>query len=109
MERRLSPRVPLELPVEQILADSPLGRARTTDLSEGGLRIAPLDGEALLEAPFAWLLLRLPETSETQGEAIRALAERRPGPVGGQSYRIKYIYPRDRRRYEAFVRAAAGG
>jgi len=106
MERRLSPRVRLALSVDQILADAPLGHGRTTDVSEHGLCIEPLEGEALLEAPFAWLLLRMPEG---RGEAIRALAERRPGSGGGQRYRIKYIYPSDRRRYESFVRAAAGG
>ena len=111
MERRQTPRVRLELPVDQIVADEDLGRARTTDVSAEGVRIEPLAGECLLDTRFAWLVLRLPESAPA-GDTIRALAERRPGEAGeraGQSYRIKYIYPRDRRRFEAFVREAVGG
>lgn len=103
MERRQSPRVPVRLPVTQVIADVAKGRAEVTDLSETGLCLEPLPGEAFEDGKFAWLEL---EIAGEQGEAsrIRALGELCGRRAEARSYRIKYIYPRDRRRYEAFVR-----
>ncbi len=107
MERRISPRLALELPVEQVLADVPLGRARTLDLSTDGLCLEPLEGEQLTGERFAWLRFQLPASPAGEGP-IRALAELCDRDAERLHYRIKYIYPRDRRRFEAFVQSAVG-
>lgn len=107
MERRQSPRLSVELAVEQLLANEPFGRARTLDLSTDGLCVAPLDGEQLNAERFAWLQFQLPPSAQDE-PPIRALAELCDRKDDALHYRIKYIYPRDRRRFEAFVRGAAG-
>ncbi len=106
MERRQSPRLALELSVEQIRADVPLGKARTLDLSADGLCLAPLEGEQLTADRFAWLRFRLPASAGAESP-IQALAELCERDDARLHYRIKYIYPRDRRRFEDFVRGAA--
>jgi hypothetical protein len=110
VERRSSPRIPLELPVVQVLADQALGKARTLDVSEDGLRLEPLAGEHLVPGRFAWFSVELPseESGAVPGPRIRALAELCEAPDDSLRYRIKYIYPADRRRFEAAVRRAAG-
>ncbi len=106
MERRLSPRVAVRLPVAQVVADVAKGRAEITDLSENGLCVEPLEGEVFDDGPFAWLEVVLPADQDSGGP-IRALGELCGRRDRQRSYRIKYIYPRDRRRYEAYVRTLA--
>ena len=110
VERRLSPRIPLELSVVQVLADQALGKARTLDVSADGLRVAPLEGEHLAPGRFAWFSVELPAEPgvPAPGGHIRALAELCEERDATLHYRIKYIYPADRRRFEAAVQRAAG-
>lgn len=110
MERRLSPRLSLELPVEQTLADVPTARARTLDLSADGICLAPEAGETLTEGRFAWVRFSLPTlvAGASAEPVIRALVELCERDAERARYRIKYIYPRDRRRFEAFVAQATG-
>jgi len=110
MERRLSPRIPLELPLVQVLADQALGKARTLDVSAEGIRVAPLAGEHLAPGRFAWFSVELPAENEAMvpGPRIHALAELCEDREAELHYRIKYIYPADRRRFEAAVQRAAG-
>ena len=106
MERRQSPRIAVRLPVAQVVADTTQGQAEITDLSESGLCVEPLPGETFDDGPFAWLQVELP-AEHAAGGPIRALGELCGRRDRQRSYRIKYIYPRDRRRYEAFVRSVA--
>ena len=105
MERRGSERVCVRLPVEaeregrRVWVD-----LETVDLSAGGLSVeAP--GDAGLGGRFEWLSLSLPD-----GGPVKILAERAESAADAAraAYRIKYIYPRDRRRYESFVSAQLG-
>lgn len=104
-ERRDATRLPLQLEVEHILGDHLEARCQSENLSRDGMRLSCLPGEAWGRPRHAWLQFRLPDDDEV----IRALGELRyegdGGPVRGFSF--KYIYPRARRRLEAFLESAA--
>ncbi len=125
MERRTQARKPAELTVEHLTAETARlecdGIAcHVVDLSVDGMRLsAPVEGwsipaleqvkgasEGLLErARHAWVKVTLPDG----GGPVRALVQsRNEGVDGTRGFFIKYIYPRDRRRYEAFVTSRLG-
>jgi hypothetical protein len=106
MERRGSERVCARLPVEAERE----GKAVVVDLETVDLSVVGLAVESATSRPtaarFEWLAVSRP------GEApVRILAERAGATADAETrseaaraaYRIKYIFPRDRRRYEAFV------
>jgi len=113
-ERRTTRRVSVHLPVEHIISDVDACDCVTTELSLDGLRLAKAPGASWGNPRHVWLQLQLPDAA---GGPIRALAERRHDVEhiteardvldndAQRGFLIKYIYPRDRRRYEAFVRA----
>lgn len=107
-ERRDVERVPLRMPVRHILGEDHECFCVTDDLSVDGMRITRVRGGAWGRPRFAWLQFSLP--GENAG-AIRALGElcHEDAVIDAatRGYRFKYINPRDRRRYEEFVRAVA--
>lgn len=110
-ERREQARLRLRFPVTHILGEDEQHVCRAEDLSVGGIRIAGARGDGWRRSRFAWLQFRLPGPD---GAVIRALGELKHEAAGeggdeARGYHIKYIYPRDRRRYEAFVRSQAAG
>lgn len=105
MERRGSERVCVRLPVEAERDGRPVWvDLETVDLSAGGLSVEA-SGGAGPGGRFEWLSLSLPD-----GSPVKILAERAESAADAAraAYRIKYIYPRDRRRYESFVSAQLG-
>lgn len=105
MERRGNERVCVRLPVETERDGRPVWvDLETVDLSTGGLSLEALNG-AGPAGRFEWLSLSLPD-----GVPVKILAERAESATSAAraAYRIKYIHPRDRRRYESFVSAQLG-
>lgn len=106
-ERRETDRLPVRLVVSHILSEQDHCVCETNDLSLDGMRVVRGDEGDWGRPRHAWLQFSLPDGDPT---IIRALGELRyegPGEDGRavRGYRFKYIYPRARRRFEAFVRA----
>lgn len=102
-ERRRGDRTPAPMKVTHILDDQHTCECAVEDLSLEGMRVRRLDEGEWGNPRHVWLRFQLPDG----GEPIQALGELRhdggPEPVRG--FRFKYIFPRARRRYEAFVHA----
>jgi hypothetical protein len=101
-ERRSKVRLPAGFHVMHILGDDEQHDCLAEDLSAEGMCLTgDLDGWR--RSRFAWLQFRLPGED---GPVIRALGELCHEEGGThRGFRFKYIYPRDRRRFEAFVEA----
>lgn len=106
-ERRDRNRLPLELNVDHILGEQQFCQCVTEDLSLDGMRLRRLSNDGWGAPRHAWLQFRIPGD---EGPAIRALGELRHEETSDGSpcrgFRFKYINPRARRRYEAFVSGA---
>ena len=100
-ERRREERAPARMKVTHILDEQRACECFVEDLSVDGMRVRRLDDSEWGTPRHVWLRFELPDG----GEPIQALGELRHdgGPVRG--FRFKYIFPKARRRYEAFVQA----
>ncbi len=102
-ERRIDQRLPLRLTVAHILDEASPVECLSDDLSATGMRLSRCPGEAWGAPRHAWLEFQLPGAD---GELVRALGElRHEEDVEGDTrgFRFKYIYPRARRRLEAYL------
>lgn len=102
-ERRCRERNQRAFHVTHILADDARCLCEVSDLSRDGMRIARL-GEDWGAPRHAWLRFWLPGDTR----AIQALGELRHEGTDEQGrairgYRFKYLDPKARRRYEAYV------
>lgn len=103
-ERRTHDRLPLRLFVDHILAEDQRCLCVTEDVSADGVRLKGTPGRGWGDPRHVWLSFTLPD----DGPSIRALGELRyEGEAGDGSkvrgYRFKYIAPRNRQRFEAFL------
>lgn len=103
-ERRAQSRLAARFPVIHILGEDERHACVVEDLSATGMCVvaAPGDDE-LPHNRYAWLQFHLPGDEVP----IRALGELCHEGGASRGFRFKYIYPRDRRRFEAFVREHA--
>lgn len=103
-ERRTHDRLPLRLFVDHILAEDQRCLCVTEDVSADGVRLRGTPGRGWGRPRHVWLSFTLPD----DGPAIRALGELRyEGDASDgtriRGYRFKYLAPRARRRFEAFL------
>lgn len=107
-ERRTHDRVPLRMFVDHILNEDARCLCVTENLSSDGLRLSGSPGRGWGRPRHVWLSLPLPDGKPP----IRALGELRyeGNSASGKrvrGYRFKYINPRARRRYDAFLAQVA--
>ncbi len=109
-ERREALRVPVKLFVDHILSEEQHCLCVTEDLGFDGLRLSGTPGRGWGTPRHVWLQFRLPD-----GDAglIRALGELRYEGEGDggervRGYRFKYLAPRYRRRYDAYLERSLG-
>ena len=105
MEKRKSSRLPITLDVEHILGDAESCICLGQDISLGGIQLAGSAGFGWGKPRHAWLSISLPDGVE---RPIRALGELRyeRSDVEGvltRGYRFKYMSPRERCRFNAYV------
>lgn len=107
-DRRATNRVPLQMRVSHILSEDRQCPCLTDDLSVNGMRLSRVCGGEWGQPRYVWLQFELPGDNH---RAIRALGELRHQQhaeisdyASTRGFRFKYINPRDRRRYEDFVR-----
>lgn len=102
-DRRTQGRMPAGFPVTHILGDDDQHVCTAADVSADGMRVVA-EGEGWRRSRFAWLQFRLPGEPGTVIRALGELCHEAPaGPGEARGFRFKYIYPRDRRRFEAFL------
>ncbi|MCA9541613.1 MAG: PilZ domain-containing protein [Myxococcales bacterium] len=107
-DRRTHPRIARQLLVDHILGEHDHCLCVTEDLGPEGLRLAGVPGHGWGAPRYAWLQFRLPDG----GPPVRALGEllyEEPGRGSERvrGYRFKYLNPHARRRYTAWLAAAA--
>ena len=105
-ERRQALRTPVKLFVDHILSEEQHCLCVSEELGYDGMRISGVGQQGWGEPRHVWLQFRLPHGDSP---IIRALGELRHDEVAADGRRIrgfsfKYMYPRARRRYEAFLR-----
>lgn len=102
-ERRCHERAHRAFHVTHILGEDARCLCLTTDLSRDGMRVTRL-GDDWGEPRHAWLRFWLPGDDrpiQALGELRHEATDARGRPVRG--YRFKYIDPKARERFEAFV------
>lgn len=108
-ERRTQTRLPLKLFVDHILSEQEQCVCVTEDLSLDGMQLKRLPGQSWGNPRHVWLQFELPDGL---GGPIRALGELCHDQASGadealRGFRFKYLNPRAKRRYAAFVQALA--
>lgn len=106
-DQRAAQRVPLRLFVDHILGEQDRCLCVTENLSRDGLRLAGHPQNGWGQPRHVWLEFQLPDGDE---RSIRALGELRyegltAGGMRSRGFRFKYMAPRAKRRYEAFLAA----
>ncbi len=101
-DRRHHGRISTQLTVKHIVDERTTCECAVEDVSLDGMRVRRIEGGDWGTPQHVWLRFELPDG----GEAIQALGElRHEGEEEAvRGFRIKYIFPRARRRYEAYVR-----
>ncbi len=107
-ERRDALRLPVKLFVDHILSEEQHCLCVTEDLGFEGLRLSGTPGRGWGSPRHVWLQFRLPDGD---GDLIRALGQvcYEGAGDGGErirGFRFKYLNPRSRRRYDAFLQSA---
>lgn len=105
--RRIEPRLALQIFVQHIFETQRQVLCVSEDLSPEGMRLVGRVGDDWGQPQHVWLRFQLPG----EAQPFQALGELRyEGPnaqgLPVRGFRFKYMYPRARRRYEAFVRNA---
>jgi hypothetical protein len=102
-ERRDHDRLPVHINARHILSEDRDCECEIVDLSLDGLRVRRVENDDWGQPRHVWLRFRLPG----EGQDFQALGELRHDLKKEEvrGFRIKYMFPRARRRYEEFVRA----
>lgn len=104
--RRDYDRLPVQIDARHILGDEQSCPCEIIDLSVDGLRVRRTETGDWGNPRHAWLRFRLPG----EGQDFQALGELcHDSAEAVRGFRIKYMFPKSRRRYEAFVRDGLRG
>ena len=105
MEKRKSIRTNVQFDVEHILGESESCLCLSHDVSRGGIQLLGTPGFGWGKPRHVWLSFSLPQEG---GQPIRALGELRyeredDSGTRLRGYRFKYMSPRERCRFNAFI------
>ena len=106
MEQRRSDRRDLKLFVDHVLGENEQCVCVSDNFSAGGIQISGVPGPGWGRPKHAWLRFSLPGDTHTPLRALGELRyERRTADgVHTRGYSFKYMSPRERSRYNEFLR-----
>jgi len=106
MEQRRSDRRELKVFVDHVLGEDEQCVCVSDNLSAGGIQISGIPGPGWGRPKHAWLRFSLPDDNATPVRALGELRYERTTKDGlhTRGYAFKYMSPRERSRYNDFLR-----
>ena len=105
MNKRRSARRKMHVSVEHILGENERCECVSEDISRGGIQISGTPGFGWGRPRHVWLSIALPNDTGTPIRALGELRYEREHTAGShvRGYRFKYMSPRERCRFNAFL------